>query len=142
MNFEILNIFVIYISIMGIAIKLLRQRDKKIKLKKYEIDITYGVNFQIEQQLDTLIGTVFDEYKIYNLEFRDSEYIKEAEEQKIIKEVCNIVLERISPVFLTQLSTYFNIDNLGSIIATKISLRVAEYRISKNINKGWRNVIL
>ena len=94
------------------------------------------MNFQIEQQLDTLIGTVFDEYKIYNLEFRDSEYIKEAEEQKIIKEVCNIVLERISPVFLTQLSTYFNIDNLGSIIATKISLRVAEYRISKNINKG------
>ena len=127
-------ILLIYISIMCIVIKILRQRDKKIALKKYEIDITNGPIFNIEQQLDILIDSVFNEYKIYNLEYRSDSYIKEMEEKKIIQDVCDIVLQRMSPVFVTQLSTYFNIDNLGNIIATKISLRVMEYRISKNTN--------
>lgn len=125
-------IVVLYLSIMGIVIKILRQRDKKLNLMKYEIDISNGPIFQTEQQLDLLIDSVFNEYKIYNLEFRDNAYIKELEEKQIIQDVSELVLERISPVFLTQLSTYFNIDNLGNIIATKISLRVMEYRITKN----------
>lgn len=130
---QIIIMIIIYVSIMGIVIKILTQRDKKIKLKKYEIDLKYGPIFSIEQQLDNLIDGIFDEYKIYYLEYRDEDYIKEIDEQEIIKTLSNTVLERISPTFLTQLSTYFNIDSLGTIIATKISLRVNEYRISKNI---------
>ena len=99
-------ILLIYISIMCIVIKILRQRDKKIALKKYEIDITNGPIFNIEQQLDILIDSVFNEYKIYNLEYRSDSYIKEMEEKKIIQDVCDIVLQRMSPVFVTQLSTY------------------------------------
>ena len=129
-------IIVLYISIMAIAIKILKQRDQKIKLKKYELDIMYGPILNIEQQLDTLIGSIFDEYKIYNLEYRNNEYIAQLDEDKIVKELSDIVLQRISPAFITQLSTYFNMDNLGSIIATKISLRVMEYRIMKNTNQG------
>ena len=125
---------IIYISIMCIIIKILRQRDRKIELKKYEIDMTNGPIFNIEAQLDTLIDSIFTEYKIYNLEYRADDYIKEIDERQIIEELCETVLHRISPVFLTQLSTYFNIDNLGSVIASKISLKVIEYRISKNTN--------
>lgn len=123
---------ILYLSIMGIVIKILRQRDRKLAIMKYEIDISNGPIFQTEQQLDLLIDSIFNEYKIYNLEFRDNAYIKEMEEKQIIQDVSDMVLERISPVFLTQLSTYFNIDNLGNIIANKISLRVMEYRITKN----------
>lgn len=125
---------VIYVSIMCIIIKILKQRDKKIALKKYEIDMSMGPIFNIEAQLDTLIDSIFTEYKIYNLEYRADDYIKELDEKQIIEELCETVLHRISPVFLTQLSTYFNIDNLGSVIASKISLKVIEYRISKNTN--------
>lgn len=132
---QIILMVILYISIMGVVLKILKQRDKKIKLKKYEIDLTYGSSFNIEKQLDLLIDGIFDEYKIYYLEYRDENYIKEMDEQEIIKNLSDTVLERISPTFMTQLSTYFNIDSLGNIIATKISLKVNEYRISKNIIK-------
>ena len=134
LNFNQWIFILLYISIMIVVIKVISQRDKKIALSKYEIDIKYGPIFDIERQLDILIDSVFDEYKIYNLEFRSDSYIKELEEKKIIEELSDIVLERISPVFLTQLSTYFNINNLGNVIASKISLKVMEYRISKNTN--------
>ena len=132
---QIIIMVILYVSIMGVVIKVLSQRDKKIKLKRYEIDLNYSPIISVEQQLDTLIDNIFAEYKLYYLEYRDEDYIKEIEEQEIIKTLSNTVLERISPTFLTQLSTYFNIDSLGTIIATKISLRVNEYRISKNMIK-------
>lgn len=124
---------ILYVSIMGIIIKILIQRDKKIKLKKYEIDLTYGTDTRVETQLDYIIDSVFDEYRLFNLEFRDNAYIKEADENKIIKDICDMVIDRISPVFITQLSTYFNTNSLGDIIAVKISTKVMEYRISRNI---------
>lgn len=124
---------ILYISIMGVIIKILRQRDKKLKLHQYEIELTYGTNTKIEEQLDRIIDSVFDEYRLFNLEFRDSLYIKEADEKDIIKDICDMVIERISPIFITQLSTYFNTNSLGDIIAVKISTKVMEYRIQRNI---------
>lgn len=130
---------ILYVSIMGIIIKILIQRDKKIKLKKYEIDLTYGTDTRVETQLDYIIDSVFDEYRLFNLEFRDNEYIKEADENKIIKDICDMVIERISPVFITQLSTYFNTNSLGDVIAVKISTKVMEYRVSRNIQGATLN---
>ncbi len=135
-NYTFIIIGILYISIMSIIIKVLHQRDKKIKLEKYKIDIKYGFNDNIEAKLDSIISTVFDEYRFYNLEFRDSSYIKELEEQEIVKDVCELVVDRISPVFLTQLSTYFNKDKIGNIIATKVHIKVSEYRVQKNIESN------
>lgn len=126
-------IVILYFTLLLIIFKILKQRDDKIKLEKYKIDIKYGSDFRVENQLDTIINSVFDEYRLYNLEYRDSSYIKETEEKKIIEDICNIILDRISPVFLTQLSTYFNTDSLGTIIAVKVSTKVAEYKIKRNI---------
>lgn len=125
---------ILYLSIMGIIIKVLRQRDEKIKLQKYEIDIRYGSDTRIETELDNLINSVFEEYRLYNLEYKDSAYIKEMEEKEIVTDVCNMVINRISPVFLTQLSTYFNTDSIGEVIASKIYTKVAEYRVQRNID--------
>ena len=124
---------ILYLSIMGITIKILRQRDKKIKLEKYRLDMKYGSDIRIENQLNSIIDSVFDEYRLFNLEYRDDAYIKEADENKIITDVCNMVIQRISPVFITQLSTYFNTDSIGEVIAVKISSKVMEYRITRNI---------
>ena len=135
-NYTFIIIGILYISIMAIIIKILHQRDKKIKLEKYKIDIKYGFNDNIESKLDSIISTVFDEDRFYNLEFRDSSYIKELEEQEIVKDVCELVVDRISPVFLTQLSTYFNKDKIGNIIATKVHIKVSEYRVQKNIESN------
>lgn len=126
---------ILYLSIMGVIIKILQQRDKKIKLEKYKIDIEYGSDTRIENQLDSLINSVFEEYRLYNLEYKDSAYIKEIEEKEIVKDICNMVINRISPVFLTQLSTYFNTDSIGEVIATKIYTKVAEYRVQVNMDK-------
>ena len=127
---------ILYISIMGIIIKVLIQRDKKIKLEKYRIDIEYGSDIRVENQLETIINSVFDEYRLYNLEFRSDEYVSEMEEDKIIKDICEMVLQRISPVFITQLSTNYNTNSLGEIIAIKIYTKVMEYRLSRNVVKN------
>ena len=118
---------------MGISVKILIQRDKKIKLEKYRIDMEFGSDSRVEKQLDEIINSVFDEYSLYNLEFRDDVYIKEADETKIVLDICDLVIQRISPVFITQLSTYFNTDSIGQVIASKISAKVMEYRITRNI---------
>lgn len=123
----------LYISIMAIIIKVLIQRDKKLELEKYRIDMEFGSDIRVEKQLDEIIDSVFDEYRLYNLEFRDDAYIKEADENKIVLDICDKVIQRISPVFITQLATYFNTDSLGEIIAVKISSKVMEYRITRNI---------
>lgn len=125
---------IIYLSAMGIIIKILRQRDQKIKLQKYKIDIEFGSDNRTEVQLDNLINSVFEEYRLYNLEYKDDAYIKEMEEKEIITDICDMVIKRISPVFLTQLSTYFNTDSIGEIIASKICTKVAEYRVQRNVN--------
>lgn len=125
---------VIYLSIMYPVMRILKQRDKKIELEKYKIDIKYGPSLGVEQKLDLIIDAIFDEYRLYNLEYRSDEYIKEIEEKAIVQEICDMVIDRLSPVFITQLSTYFNIDNLGTIIATKISIKVTEYRVLRNTN--------
>lgn len=125
---------IIYLSVMGIIIKILHQRDQKIKLQKYKIDIEFGSDNRTEVQLDNLIDSVFEEYRLYNLEYKDDAYIKEMEEKEIITDVCDMVIKRISPVFLTQLSTYFNTDSIGEIIASKICTKVAEYRVQRNVN--------
>ena len=124
---------ILYLSIMGISVKILIQRDKKIKLEKYRIDMEFGSDSRVEKQLDEIINSVFDEYRLYNLEFRDDAYIKEADETKIVLDICDLVTQRISPVFITQLSTYFNTDSIGQVIASKISAKVMEYRITRNI---------
>lgn len=132
-NVLFIFIIILYLSIMGIIIKILRQRDRKLELQKYEIDIKFGTDNKIENQLDTLINSIFEEYRLYNLEYRDSNYIKEIDEKEIISDICNMVINRISPVFLRQLSTYFNTDSIGEVIATKIYTKVAEYRVQRNI---------
>ena len=132
-NVLFIFIIILYLSIMGIIIKILRQRDRKLELQKYEIDIKFGTDNRIENQLDTLINSIFEEYRLYNLEYRDSNYIKEIDEKEIISDICNMVINRISPVFLRQLSTYFNTDSIGEVIATKIYTKVAEYRVQRNI---------
>jgi hypothetical protein len=134
MRTEYIILIILYLSIMYIAIRVLRQRDQKIKLRRYEIEINHNVDTHIEEQLDNLIESVFNEYRLYNLEYRDNDYIKAIEEKKIVEDICEMVTDRISPIFITQLSTYFNINNLGDVIATKISTKVTEYRIMKNTN--------
>lgn len=128
-------LIVLYISIMTIIIKILIQRDKKLKLEKYRIDMEYGPDMNIENSLNYIIDTTFDEYRLYNLEFRDTSYIKEVEETKIITDICDMVTDRLSPLFITRLCTYFNESNLGDIIATKISVKVMEYKILNNMPK-------
>lgn len=137
-----INIFSIlcfvYITILIIIIKILLQRDKKLKIEKYRIDVEYSDD-NIENKLDFIIDSVFDEYRLYNLDFRDESYIKEMEEKEIIIDICNLVLERLSPIFISRLCVYFNKDSLGKIIATKISTKVMEYRIKNNISMSNNN---
>lgn len=135
LEYILIGISIVYITVLGVIVKILHQRDKKIKLEKYKIDIKYGFINDIEDKLDMIINNAFDEYRFYNLEFRDNSYIKELEEQQIVKDVCESVLERISPTFFTQLSTYFNRDSIGKVIATKVHIKVSEYRVQKNIEE-------
>lgn len=132
-------LYITFITITGIVLVL---KNKELNIEKYRIDIKYGYDPSLEEQLNKIIESVFEEYRFYNLEYKDDSYVKETDEKKIIQDICEMVIQRISPVFITRLSTYFNTDSLGEIIAVKISTKVMEYRVMRNIqgeqtkNKG------
>ena len=132
-------LYITFITITGIVLVL---KNKELNIEKYRIDIKYGYDPSLEEQLNKIIESVFEEYRLYNLEYKDDSYVKETDEKKIIQDICEMVIQRISPVFITRLSTYFNTDSLGEIIAVKISTKVMEYRVMRNVqgeqtkNKG------
>ena len=74
--------------------KWLDYKERKLKLQKYEIDINTEVTDNIEQRLDTIIESCFQEYSLLNLVYKSDWYISESEEIQIQKDIAHLVAER------------------------------------------------
>lgn len=126
---------IIYISIMTIILLIIflwnRNKNKLIEIKRLELELSYNPGDLKEDFLDVYITQIFDDYKNINL-LDLTEYINDDDEQKIIADLVERVNSRISPIVYTKLKAYYNSEYLGEIIAEKITLLVAVYRISHN----------
>ena len=128
-------VLVFEISLFKSFNKWIKYKYSELELKKYDIELHLQITDNIEERLDTIIESCFQEYSLMNLIYKTDWYIKEDEEIEINKDICSLVSDRISPVMLKQLSLYYNEDSIYDIIGKRVYFRVTNFVIEHNKSK-------
>lgn len=109
---------------------------EKIRLRQFEVDISYKVDIEDLNMLDKIISDSFDEYRITQLEFEESLYISEDLQNIIMHDVFKDIMLKISPALRHKLSLYYNPDYINDIIYKKLQLKILGYIIEVNGTKN------
>jgi len=104
----------------------------ELEQKRYDIDTHLNITDDIELRLDKMIESCFQEYTITMLIYKTDWYITESDEIQINKDICDLVANRISHVFIKQLSLYYNEDSIYDIIAKRVYFKVTNFVIEHN----------
>ena len=128
-------VLVFEISLFKSFNKWIKYKYSELELKKYDIELHLQITDNIEERLDTIIESCFQEYSLMNLIYKTDWYIKEDEEIEINKDICSLVSDRISPVMLKQISLYYNGDSIYEIIEKRVYFRVTNFVIEHNKSK-------
>ena len=123
----IILIIALAIAIITVWAIWLDHRHKKSleELSKYQMHLGMPIN-DIPTILNMVIDECFTDYKIKFLSLNDKP-INDAEEKLIRSNLTDMVVNRMSPAVLDKLSTYYNLKNIGDIIADKIYIIVLQY---------------
>lgn len=106
-------------------------KNKSIALAKDRLDLTIKLDLEYIEILDKLIMDTFDDYRVLHLAYDDS-YINKDKEEQILKEVSDLVSERLSSTFIKQLSLYYNPNIIPKVVSEKIYLVVMRYVVEHN----------
>lgn len=133
----LVNFVVVIIAIACILSCILLYTSYKLKkeanrLVEYSINVNAVIDEQISQILDNMIEECFDEYMILNKAYKDKGYINSEEEIEIMKEIGNMVVERLSPAAIDKLSLFYNIDSITQIISNKVYILVMAHTAQNN----------
>lgn len=109
-----------------------KHRSRMEKIMMYQINTTSKIDESIPQILDLIITESFTDYKIKELIIKEDEYINTQREEEIRRDLVDIVTSRISNAALDKISLFYNISNIGEIIADKIYIAVMDYVINHN----------
>lgn len=138
-NFCIIAIILLIYIIAGFGIWTVN----KIRINKTESttiekkNVLYNATLKYEDDikiLDDIIDDEFTQYQIMHLAHQPDLYINPDMQKKIISEILESVLLKISDDLLDRLSLYYKKEYLGDIIFNKIKLVVINYTIEVNGN--------
>ena len=112
--------------------------------KKIKYDINYkeytknsGITLEeCESLLDEFITREFDNYCILNLNYQDIEYVDSTMENEIMKDVINIVQERISDNLIIKMNYFYSKKAISDIIAEKVFILTTSYSLSINLKNN------
>ena len=112
--------------------------------KKIKYDINYkeytknsGITLEeCESLLDEFITREFDNYSILNLNYQDIEYVNSTMENEIMKDVINIVQERISDNLIIKMNYFYSKKAISDIIAEKVFILTTSYSLSINLKNN------
>ena len=112
--------------------------------KKIKYDINYkeytknsGITLEeCESLLDEFITREFDNYCILNLNYQDIEYVNSTMENEIMKDVINIVQERISDNLIIKMNYFYSKKAISDIIAEKVFILTTSYSLSINLKNN------
>lgn len=111
-------------------------KEKKLEMELHEININVNVSNGIDERLDNMIETCFQEYSLTELFHKSDWYITEQDEIDINKKINYLVAQRISPVMMEQLCLYYNENSITDIIAKRVYFRVTNFVIEHNKATG------
>lgn len=115
------------------SVKVAKINDATERLKIYsEYDFD-----KIDSRIDKYINEAGQTYKINNFEYRDQEelYLNQEDMEKMIKEMTNDVMSRITPAVLSLIELSYNInsnEDLIKLICEKIKVYVLSYSLETN----------
>lgn len=101
--------------------------DTKLKLLKV---LENKSVVDIDSQMDSFIERVFSEYMFMNP--INGDYISEAYEEKIIKEVTSIVSKTISPNMLEYMGILYNSESLSDVISRRTYILISGHVMEGN----------
>lgn len=102
------------------------------ELSKYSIHTSATIDLSIPEILNIIIQDAFNDYKIKSLLPLEEGFINSTREDKIRKDLVDLVSSRISNAALDKLSLFYNLQNIAAIMADKIYIVVMEYVIDHN----------
>lgn len=113
-------------------------KNNKRKLPSIEeLNFYNSINFEEKKKLlELLIKESIDEYVLLNLAYKDNLYITEDMEREMIRGVLERLWNRMSIAVKENIYFLYNAENddeLMSLLATEVALRVVEFKV--NINK-------
>lgn len=137
----LIGIIVIFLILSIICVILLlkvylKNRNKLIELARYKINmVNTPIDFNVSLLLDQFIEENFNEYLLLNVPPSPNglEYVSDEREEEMRKDMVEIVSSNISKVLLERLSLYYNINNIGKILANRIYIVVMNYAIQSRI---------
>lgn len=137
-----MNTFLIVLTILFILVctflgflaifSYLRLIKEQNDIKSFEINTSTISDTEALKALDNLIEDTMTNYILLNRGWKSGTYITSEEEQKIAKEVGELVQHRISPVMMDKLSFFYSAEALSEIIGEKIYIRVMSYSLDQN----------
>lgn len=137
-----MNTFLIVLAILFILVctflgflaifSYLRLIKEQNDIKSFEINTSTISDTEALKALDNLIEDTMTNYILLNRGWKSGTYITSEEEQKIAKEVGELVQHRISPVMMDKLSFFYSAEALSEIIGEKIYIRVMSYSLDQN----------
>lgn len=91
-----------------------------------------NITMEIPELLGLVIQDAFDDYKIKVLEIQNDGFINSEREGKIIRDLVDIVSERISPATMDKLSLFYKPESIAAVMADKIYITVLSYIVDHN----------
>lgn len=118
-----------FLGIINLLTNSTKLISKWLSIKEYQVNTNIqNIDFEL---LDKIIATSFDEYVLLN-GYAYADYIDNETENKINREITEIVKSRISPAILDKLSVIYNLDTISEIIARKIYIYTTAFVVEKN----------
>lgn len=133
-SFILLGLLCIALIALAVIAIIINDKHKRRleELTRYEINVNSSIGAAIPQLLASFIDECFNDYKIMVLVPRNETYINTEREAEIRNEFSLIVSSRLSGALLDKISLFYNIDNIGKILADKIYITVMNYVVEFN----------
>lgn len=112
-------------------------QNRKLEVQLYNINQHLTIDDHIDEMLDSMIRTCCEEYVLTKTMHLGSAYINQQMEIDMNKEVLELVVQRLSPVFTQQLTLLYNEGSITDIIAKRVYFEITNFVI--NHNKGYNS---
>ena len=139
-------ILALVIGSLGITFLIIYNRNSREKNRIQEFSTTSNltIDSSIAKKLDEFIQENLTDYLVINIHLTENtSYITEELENQIREGFATYISDRLSPIFMQQLSLYYNIDNIDQVLANKIYIIVTAYVTAYNTPEDdGRDIVL
>jgi hypothetical protein len=125
----------------GVVLYLLTCMNRTLNIYNDKIQYEY-FDIDISEELDKIINNCLSEYIVFNRAYEKATIITNEEENKITKEVCDMVLSRMSNTIKNKLLLYYNEYSFEYVLANKIYMAVMIYTVENNKTERNSNVTM